>query len=83
MPTFWGRLRLDGVTLHGMPMVDACCITLSFFERHYPEEPKRVREFKRLAEAVGIEIVEDAALVAARHAAEMAKVMAELGGEME
>lgn len=75
----WGRLRLDGTTLHGLSMVDACIVGLAFMDKVYPDANKRRREYKRLAELCRIEIVEDPDLVAERHRQAMAVVEADFG----
>lgn len=63
-------------------MIDAACVGLAFMDRAYPDEAKRLREYKRLAAAYGIEIAEDPDLVAARHRAAMAQVEADFAADL-
>jgi hypothetical protein len=71
---------MKGVDLHSLPIVDACFVALTFMEQAHPEEPKRIREYERMAKIVGIPIEEDPALVAERHRRQMEVVEAEFGG---
>lgn len=78
---FWARLRIDGVVLHGLPMVDAAMVALMYMEKVYPEEPKRMAEWRKMAKALRIPMVEDAKLKAERLAREHAKIEAEFGDD--
>lgn len=78
-PGFWPRLRLRGMILHGLTVVDAALTTIGFVEQVQPDELKRVKEWKRIAEAYGIPIVEDDELQKARIERGLRAVMEDFG----
>lgn len=67
------------MTLHDLSFVDACCVALAFMEKVYPDQRKRIAEYRKLATLCGIAIEEDPELVAARHREAMAVVEADFG----
>ena len=53
---------------------------ITYMERTYTGEAERMREWKKLAKAVSVPIVENPRLVTERHKRAMAVVQQELGG---
>lgn len=73
---------MQGVYLHGLSMVDAALMGLVFMEKAYPDQTKRLNEYKRLAASAGIVVEEDPELARERHRAMMAQVEADFGGDL-
>lgn len=72
-------MRLNQFDLHGLSFVDAALVGLAFMDKAYPEKVKRMREYQKMAKAVGIPIEEDPELVRQRHREQMAQVEADFG----
>lgn len=75
-------MRLKGVDLHGLSTRDAAIVLIGWMEQVYPDESKRLGEWKKIARKAGVEIVEDPRLKAQRHARAMAIVESEMGDDL-
>jgi hypothetical protein len=60
-------------------MVEAVLVTITAIDAQHPDEGKRTREWQKLAEKAGVEIVENPAIAAARRDRMLAAVEEEFG----
>lgn len=73
---------MQGVYLHGLSMVDAGLLGLVYMEKAYPDQTKRLNEYKRIAKSAGIAVDEDPELAKERHREAMRQVEADFGGDL-